>query len=145
MIVCCYLINDSMTPLRLLRCFLGRLILLLLSDIRHELQTIFSPLSRLRATQSAIFYDIILNKIKRKGVSMDRLDINEDYFKLHENRLYHVFIINPESNSRFCGKKYAIIIENKNQIMFPLDENENIEKQVESYIKNFDKELEYKH
>lgn len=59
MIVCCYLINDSMTPLRLLRCFLGRLILLLLSDISHELQTIFSPLSRLRATQSAIFYDII--------------------------------------------------------------------------------------
>lgn len=76
---------------------------------------------------------------------MDRLDINEDYFKLHENRLYHVFIINPEAHSRFCGKKYAIIIENKNQIMFPLDENENIEKQVESYIKNFDKELEYKH
>ena len=76
---------------------------------------------------------------------MDRLDLNEDYFKFYENRLYHVFIINPEEYSRFCGKKYAIIIENKNQIMFPLDKDENIENQVESYIKNFDKELEYKH
>lgn len=76
---------------------------------------------------------------------MDRLDINEDYFKLYENRLYHVFIINPEAHRRFYGKKYAIIIENKNQIMFPLDKDENIENQVESYIKNFDKELEYKH